>query len=76
MEILSPSTAYYDLKPKKAQYAGSGVKEYWIVDPAEKTVEVFENVEGKMVLFAQAAKAEMISSKLLEGFHVPLSEIF
>lgn len=38
VEILSPSTANYDLKKKKTQYEQHGVSEYWIVNPA--TVEV------------------------------------
>ena len=33
MEILSPSTAYYDLRKKFRVYAKQGVREYWIVDP-------------------------------------------
>src|SRR3990167_6684556 len=33
IEILSPATAYYDLRIKKDTYEQSGVKEYWIVDP-------------------------------------------
>ncbi len=36
IEILSPSTAYYDLRYEKEIYAMHGVKEYWIVDPIER----------------------------------------
>ncbi|NIW80418.1 MAG: Uma2 family endonuclease, partial [Calditrichae bacterium] len=32
VEILSPSSAYDDLKRKWRVYERSGVKEYWIVD--------------------------------------------
>lgn len=31
MEVLSPSTGYYDLTHKKNVYERAGVKEYWIV---------------------------------------------
>jgi Uma2 family endonuclease len=41
VEVLSPSTAHYDRTVKYAFYQKSGVKEYWIVDPAEKRVEAF-----------------------------------
>jgi Uma2 family endonuclease len=41
IEILSPSTAYYDIKTKKELYDKSGVKEYIIVDPVLKTVDTF-----------------------------------
>ena len=39
IEILSPSTAYYDLVYKKEVYARHRVKEYWIVDPIGKWIE-------------------------------------
>ncbi|KKL82144.1 hypothetical protein LCGC14_1987650, partial [marine sediment metagenome] len=54
MEILSPSTAYYDLKPKFYVYEQYGVKEYWIVDPTEKSIELFANKEGSFHLLEKA----------------------
>ncbi len=50
IEILSPSTAYYDLRHEKEIYAMHGVKEYWIVDPIEKSIEVYENMNSEFVL--------------------------
>lgn len=41
VEILSPSTSKKDLNDKYEIYEQSGVKEYWIVMPREKLVEVF-----------------------------------
>jgi Uma2 family endonuclease len=41
VEILSPTTAQKDLKIKFARYERAGVREYWIVEPAGKTVQVF-----------------------------------
>jgi Uma2 family endonuclease len=41
IEILSPSTAYYDIKTKKIVYEKTGVKEYIIIDPINKTIETF-----------------------------------
>lgn len=43
VEIASPSTAAYDRDPtegKRGAYARMRVGEYWIVDPAARTVEV------------------------------------
>mgnify|MGYP001611682577 CR=1 FL=1 len=76
IEILSPSTAYYDLKQKKTVYARSGVKEYWIVDPMEKSIEVFENTGTEFSLNNRAVAGETVRSKLLEGFTVALEKIF
>ena len=41
MEIISPGTASYDYIRKLNLYADAGVREYWIVDPMEKSVYVY-----------------------------------
>ena len=41
IEILSPGTAGKDLKVKFSRYERAGVREYWIVDPLGKTVQVY-----------------------------------
>ncbi len=76
VEVLSPSNAYHDLVHKKNVYEASGVKEYWIVDPREKTVEVFENRSGLFVLRVKANKTGTVSSALLAGFVFNLDAIF
>src|SRR5580704_9424829 len=40
IEVLSPSTAYYDLTRKKEMYCASGVTEHWIVNPEAETIEI------------------------------------
>ena len=40
MEVLSPSTQRYDRLIKLGLYQKAGVREYWIVDPDLKTVQV------------------------------------
>src|SRR5690625_1307514 len=48
VEILSPTTAKYDLEEKKDVYERRGIQEYWIVDPATKSVQGFIlNEEGQ-----------------------------
>jgi Uma2 family endonuclease len=42
VEILSPSTAARDKKKKGRLYFKHGVKEYWLVDPDAKWVDVFK----------------------------------
>ncbi|MFM9968059.1 MAG: Uma2 family endonuclease [Burkholderiales bacterium] len=49
-EILSPSTAKVDRVEKLPIYAYSGVAHCWLVDPDLKTLEVFENRNGKWLL--------------------------
>lgn len=47
IEVLSPATWHYDKGEKKDEYERSGVKEYWMVDPKEKTTEGFQLVNGE-----------------------------
>jgi len=77
IEILSPSTAYYDLKKKFKIYEKFGVKEYWIVDPEMKSVELFSLTEqGKFLLNISLSEQGTVKSGILNGFEITLEEIF
>jgi len=41
VEVLSPSTAKNDRTHKKDVYSKCGVREYWLVNPIDKSVEVY-----------------------------------
>ncbi len=51
VEVLSPSTAKRDKTYKKDAYARSGVREYWLVSPGEKSVEVYRLEGTDFVLY-------------------------
>lgn len=40
VEIASPATKKYDRQQKRAAYARVGVREYWLVEPEQGTIEV------------------------------------
>lgn len=46
VEILSPSTGKKDRSVKLKTYEKAGVKEYWIVSPKAKSVEVYKLQDG------------------------------
>jgi len=50
VEILSSRTAKLDRTHKKDIYEKFGVKEYWLVDIASKSIEVYWLVDGKFVI--------------------------
>ena len=50
VEVLSVTTAKNDKGKKKDIYAKAGVKEYWLVDTWNKSVEVYYNKNGWLVL--------------------------
>ncbi len=74
-EILSEGNAYHDLKTKKKLYEKHGVLEYWIVDPMERGVEVYQNGESGFKLISSANSGK-IASALLDGFSVEIDRLF
>lgn len=49
-EVLSPSTAKNDRMHKKTVYGACGVREYWIVDPKNRTIEQYLLRDGTLEL--------------------------
>ncbi|MCS6796854.1 MAG: Uma2 family endonuclease [Raineya sp.] len=76
VEIISPSTFYRDSVEKKDLYEKFGVQEYWIVEPANRVIEIFTLQNGKYVLHQFAVEQGKVQSKLLQGFEVDLQMIF
>jgi Uma2 family endonuclease len=76
IEILSPTTAYYDLKHKKFIYGKHGVREYWVVDIIDKTVDIYENSGNELILIESVKGDGKIKSKVISGLEIELSEIF
>jgi Uma2 family endonuclease len=58
IEILSPATWRFDKEDKKDEYERSGVKEYWMIDPADKSAEGFY-LEGSEFVPAPLQEKEM-----------------
>lgn len=50
VEVLSPSTAKRDRTYKKDMYERCGIPEYWLVSPAEKTIEAYRLDGGRYIL--------------------------
>ncbi|MCL6610094.1 MAG: Uma2 family endonuclease [Peptococcaceae bacterium] len=76
IEILSPSTAGYDKVKKSKMYYAYGVKEYWIVDPDAKVVEVFAPGEKNWNLVEAYDKDGILVSPLLPGLKIELKSVF
>ena len=50
VEVLSESTKKYDIGGKKDDYEKYGVKEYWIVDPEDRSIKVYQLINEKFEL--------------------------
>jgi Uma2 family endonuclease len=76
IEILSESTAYRDMVKKKKLYARFGVKEYWLVDPGEKTVEIYLLENNSFILAKRFGEKDILESPLFSGLKIKLLRIF
>ena len=76
IEILSPSTAELDRTFKRSLYARHGVREYWLVDPTGKTVEVLALAEQGFDTVALFGPDQVVTSPLLVGLDMNLNEVF
>jgi len=76
VEILSSSTAYYDLRKKFKIYEKHGVREYWIVDPEGKNITIYENRVGKFVLAQEVEEKGKVESKVISGFELEAESIW
>jgi Uma2 family endonuclease len=77
IEILSPSSSRKDRMVKFYTYERFGVKEYWLVSPEDKTVEVFIlGDDGKYSRPEFYTETHRIQSKILDGLKIDLEEVF
>ena len=76
VEVISLSSVEYDRKTKFDLYQEMGVREYWLVDPEDQSVEVFVLREGRYEQLGRFTPGEQVRSVLLEGFSVEVKPIF
>jgi len=74
IEIVSPDSEARDWREKYLEYEAAGVKEYWVIDPASKHVEVYSlaEQEGGQAKYQRAAEQQgTIVSTVLTGLRLP-----
>lgn len=76
VEVVSPGTYHTDRLEKFLEYARAGVKEYWLADPEECTIEVYILREGAYALLGKWEARELAHSQLFESFAVAVDEVF
>ncbi len=76
VEVLSPTNRVHDLLTKRALFARAGVREYWIVDPEHRTVEILVLDRDAMHAAQTASGDDVAVSPLLGGAAFPLTAIF
>jgi len=76
VEVLSPATEQTDRGEKFFEYARAGIREYWIIDPEARRIEVYTLRRSVYQLKERYKSGERACSELLSGFEVEVDEIF
>jgi Uma2 family endonuclease len=71
VEVLSPATRDNDLGAKRHQYLSAGVRELWLIDPADRSVTIVTADTRRRL-----TSAETLDSSLLPGFTTPVAVLF
>ncbi|WP_348823977.1 Uma2 family endonuclease [Flavobacterium aestuarii] len=76
IEILSPGNSNKEMKYKFDLYEEAGVLEYWIVNPADKTVFIYVLKENQFIGMHPLIEEDNIQSKLFPELDFKLESIF
>ncbi|KRQ85803.1 hypothetical protein ABG79_02407 [Caloramator mitchellensis] len=77
VEVLSHSTASRDYVVKMNLYMRFGVKEYWIINPQSRTVEIFNIDEnGYYGIPKTYSKDDIVKSQIFDFIQFPINKLF
>jgi Uma2 family endonuclease len=76
VEVLSPSTSRYDRGRKLRMYATYGVREYWLIDPEDQSIEIRVLSQGEWRVAVHAKPGAEVESTVLEGLRFDPSRLF
>lgn len=76
VEILSSSTRSRDMVDKLNIYMLSGVKEFWVINPEDKTVLVYGFKDGQIDILNSYKKDEIIKSYWFEKLEASIKDVF
>ncbi len=77
VEILSPSTRRHDRLVKLNLYQRAGVREFWIVDPENRSIMVFLLDDGGFLrLHEDYGPEDLAKVNVIDGCFIELSKVF
>lgn len=78
IEIVSPGreNARRDREVKRQVYGKHGVKEYWVVDPLNKSLEIYRLKRHNLALAETLTDEDDVTSPVLPGFRCKARQIF
>ncbi len=77
VEILSPSSSRKDLREKFDLYQRSGVKEYWVIEPAGRWVQQYSmGADGQYAPEVTLIEKGVLTSTVLPDFTLEISGLW
>jgi len=77
VEILSPESAARDMNDKLHLYEKYGVKEYWIINPSERTLSLYRLDKGNTYSRPEIIRGkDLVNTSVLDGFEISVDDIF
>lgn len=75
-EILSPSTARYDVVQKQRTLHAHGVPHYWVVDPEHETLSVLRHAPDAYLNVLNAGVGDVVRAEPFDAVEIDVREIF
>jgi Uma2 family endonuclease len=76
IEVISPSSVEIDREDKFEQYRKAGVQNYWIVDPAQRSVEGWELRNEKYSATGRAAGTGTLRLPPFSDLEIPIGALW
>jgi Uma2 family endonuclease len=76
IEVISPSSIEVDREDKFKQYREAGVINYWIIDPAERTVEAWVLDHDKYVSAGAGAESGIVRLSPFPGLEIRIEQLW
>jgi Uma2 family endonuclease len=75
VEVISPSNRDHDVLTKRALYGRAGVREYWLVDPDARSLEILTLDRDALHSYGKFADDAIVRSPLLDA-EIPVASVF
>jgi Uma2 family endonuclease len=75
-EVLSPGSARFDRGRKIPLYGQAGVANAWLVDPEERTLEVYRLIDARWSLLATYSDDQRVRAEPFDAIELDLSRLW
>jgi Uma2 family endonuclease len=75
-EVLSPGTVHKDRVRKMPIYAGHGVQHLWLINPRDRTLDVFRLESGRWVVLGVYAEDDNVRAEPFQEVEIALASLW